>query len=81
MSQLPNPNYLKLSSFLQRTESLSVEFKILQRDKAYVEQKNSELTRALQEKGIEIESLIKQRERYTFFCFEDQMLMLLELRL
>lgn len=49
---------------LNRTESLSVEFKILQRDKAYVEQKNSELTRALQEKGTEIESPIKQRERF-----------------
>lgn len=63
-------------TFFNRAESLSREVKILQREKANVEQQNSDLTIALQAKGIEIEVLNKHRERYIFKNFKHQSLML-----
>nr|XP_034301660.1 golgin subfamily A member 4 isoform X4 [Crassostrea gigas] len=46
-----------------RAENLCLELKILQREKENAAQQNSELTRALQAKGTEVESLVKYRER------------------
>lgn len=51
-------------NYFDSSECLSLEIKILRREKQNVEQQNSELTEALQAKTVEIESLIKHLERY-----------------
>lgn len=51
-------------NYIDSSESLSLELKFLLKEKANVDQQNSELTKTLQAKEMEIESLIQNRERY-----------------
>lgn len=57
-------------NYFDSSECLSLEIKILRREKANVEQQNSELTEALQAKTVEIESLIKHLERYNLLSLQ-----------
>lgn len=57
-------------NYFDSSECLSLEIKILRREKANVERQNSELTEALQAKTVEIESLIKHLERYNLLSWQ-----------
>lgn len=50
-------------NYIDSSESLNLELKFLLREKANVDQQNSELTKTLLAKEMEIESLIQNRER------------------